>query len=406
MGDNKRDLTRIEDLEKFLHELQNDETDSSENFESFDDSSLNESLPTDEYQQEDEEPKTRIFQFDKTGVGTSSFPEADFPDSDQEREDKTSVAFKLPDFPESDADSYTPVEDSYLPAEETSYPRSSAFDDDLLFNDEPTNSFDSSMLEEKLPDAPPPSSSLKPLTENYQAPENFEEVKKFAESSNFSGMQAEGNPSFSLLIKNVKYIEDVNDIVTLLRELKLLNDNEENTRNRLTRGNLLIPRISEFAAIYLAHRLRRFDIDIQVGLSDELHPPKHKENPEIGLSSRSSLYQNQNHYFHFDDPKLQISQIIVSASPSIEGYQVIRYVGVATEHKIIAGSVVENEASDEIPAHYKELAQKLKVHALKASSNAVVGLNYQLTPLPSEYGKSEHKYRLSCTGNLVWVNKL
>jgi uncharacterized protein YbjQ (UPF0145 family) len=240
----------------------------------------------------------------------------------------------------------------------------------------------------------------------YKSPENFEDLKKFAESTSITGMGAEGNPSFSVLLKNIRYIEDVNDILALMKELGLLSDPEEQIRQRLMRGHLLVPRISEYAAIFLAHKLRRFDIDIQVGLSDEIHPPKHQETPETGLVSKYTLYQNQTHHFHFDDPKLEISQIIVAATPNLEGHQVIRYLGVASEHKMLDGHIVEDEDSAEIPRYYSELALKLKAHALKANANAVIGLNYQLTPLPSEYGMAGSKYRLSCTGNLVWVNKL
>lgn len=240
----------------------------------------------------------------------------------------------------------------------------------------------------------------------YKQPETFEEIKRFAEESSFSGMGAEGNPSFSVLVRNVKFIEDVSDIIILLKELQLLSDTEEETRKRLTRGHLLVPRISEFAAILLTHKLRRFAIDIQMGLSDEIHPPKHHEAPEAGLSSKHSLHQNQNHNFHFDHPKLEISQVIISATPTLQGYQVIRYLGVASEHRTVPSDLVEDESSEEVPRYYQELAQKLRAHAVKAHSNAIVGLNYQLTPIPSEYGGAGHKYRLSCTGNLVWVNKL
>jgi hypothetical protein len=259
-------------------------------------------------------------------------------------------------------------------------------------------SFDSSLGEN--------SASLYAPETVYKQAETFEEIKRFAEESSFSGMGAEGNPSFTVLLRQVKFVEDMNDILILLKELQLMSDTEEETRKRLTRGHLLIPRISEFAAILLTHKLRRFDIDIQMGLSDEIHPPKHHEAPEAGLSSKHSLHQNQSHNFHFDHPKLEISQIIISATPTLQGYQVIRYLGVASEHRTVLGDLVEDESNEEVPRYYQELAQKLRAHAVKAHSNAIVGLNYQLTPIPSEYGGSGHKYRLSCTGNLVWVNKL
>jgi hypothetical protein len=384
MSDNKRDLTRIEDLEALIHQLQEEEEQQQE-IES--DTAF---PPTPEFpaaeesdifgsEYSDNEPAAEAAEF------SSTF----------EDQDKTTVGYKLPELQQA-INEPDPVYQTPESEPDDSHFESTDF----------TATFAEAVKEVPLTPIPAPLTSLGPVSDNYQAPEDFEDVKKFAENSVFSAMRAEGNPSFSLLIKDVRYIEDVNDIIILLRELELLGDSEENTKARLMRGNLLVPRISEYAAIFLAHRLRRFDVDIQVGLTDEIHPPKHQSSSDTGMVSKASLYQNQNHYFHFDDPKLELAQIIVAASSSIEGYQVIRYVGVATEHKLIEGRIVEDETSDEIPVHYQELAYKLKAHALKANSNAVLGLNYQLTPLPSEYGMQGHKYRLTCTGNLVWVNKL
>jgi hypothetical protein len=245
-----------------------------------------------------------------------------------------------------------------------------------------------------------------PATESVESFETFSELTHFTENSNFSGMATEGNPSFSVLIKDVHYVEDVGDILILLKELELLADSEDKVRARLMRGVLLIPRISEFAAILLAHKLRRFDVDIHLGPSDEIHPPKHKEPPETGVVSKHNLYQNQGHHFQFDEDKVDIKNIIISATPSLDGHQVMRYLGIASEHKIIDGNLIEDENSSEVISLYQELAHKLKAHAVKVNSNAVVGLNYQLTPIPSEYGISANRYRLTCTGNLVWVNKL
>src|SRR5690606_34258422 len=177
----------------------------------------------------------------------------------------------------------------------------------------------------------------------FKEPENFEDLKKFAENTSFTGMATEGNPSFSVLIKEIKYQEDAQDILILLKELGLAMDSDEVLMKRLTRGEFLVPRISEFAATLLAHKLRRFDIDILVGLSDQIQPPKHTEEPEIGLVSKHSLYQNQSHHFQFGDYNLDISHIIISATPTLDGYQVIKYIGVASEHKILEGYLVEDE---------------------------------------------------------------
>ncbi len=388
----KKDLTRIEDLSEYLHELQDEEAEDSAPAFGLDDLTGTHSTPLEEetaFPSLDEDPAPDFTTPDEDDPfaknddiettedfkpGTSSFESSDF----------ESPTFDEPAFDEPDFD----------------VPKS-----------ERTSSLVTNMVDETFnldsPSRPEVHTPFKQeITSSYKNPETFEDVKKFAESTSFTGMAVEGNPSFSVLIKNVRYIEDVNDIITLMKELKLLNDSEDQVRSRLSRGTFLVPRISEFAAIYLAHKLRRFDIDIQIGLSDDIHPPKHGEKPETGLVSKFNLYQNQSHHFHFDDPKLELSQIVISATSTLEGHQIIRYLGVASEHKMLDGREVEDETSTEIPMHYSELATRLKAHALKASANAVVGLNYQLTPIPSEYGLSSRKYRLTCTGNMVWVNKL
>lgn len=423
MSGDKRDLTRIEDLGEFIHQLEEGDEgfvnelpelpqeDSSsdeiafgseEESTSFD-SPPEETPPEDTHPEETPAEETTEFGSSETDFGGST----DFSTSSEETSFESTESFSST---EESTDSFA-GEDAFGghdSTEEAPQETESSFDESTFDEPEPL-SFEPESAAIASPEPEPVKTLLETPTreqETYKAPENFSDIKKFSESSSFTGMGAEGNPSFSVMIKSVRYVEDVNDIMLLMKELGLTNDSEEQMRSRLMRGTLLVPRISEFAAVLLAHKLRRFDIDILVGLSDEIHPPKHGEAPETGIVSKHNLYQNQIHHFHFDDSKLEISQIIVAATPTLEGYQVVRYLGVASEHKMLDGHLVEDETSTDVPRYYQELAQKLKAHALKAHSNAVVGLNYQLTPLPSEYGMSGAKYRLTCTGNLVWVNKL
>jgi hypothetical protein len=401
LSNDKKDLTRIEDLGEFLHELNAEEEPLTDFSAELPD------LPVSDHDADPFATTPEETPEEETIFGSSDFGTSDFESSTEE----TFVSNEEPTFGSSEFESLT--EETFAgKTEETTFGSNDDFGSDFPSDPvEPTktettfnNSWDADIpLTEKEEVKPEP---VYTPSKDFKTPETFEDLKKFSESSSFTGMATEGNPSYSVLVKNVRFIEDINDIIILLKELNLLSDPEEQVKGRLMRGMLLIPRVSEYAAIFLAHKLRRFDIDIQVGLSDEIHPPKHQEAPETGIVSKFNLFQNQTHHFHFDDPKLEISQIIVAATQSLEGYQVLRYMGVASEHKMLDSNIVEDEGSDEVPRHYQELAQKLKAHALKAHSNAVVGLNYQLSPIPSEFGMGGHKYRLTCTGNLVWVNKL
>lgn len=448
MSDSKKDLTRIEDLGEYLHQL-DDEKDYLPELphESEPPSFMEETLISEDSFATEAEEETPSFESDLSEFSTedSNFESSSFEQgendftTDQDSSFESSDSFDFSSESTFDSPSEFSNETNFSSDEFNTDNDNEAFtlsesdssdeevpNEDNLFSEE-----ESSHIEEITETIEPPSETSIQLTElppldddtptiiektplpspvsatsSYQAPENFSDLKKFAENSNFSGMASEGNPSFSVLLKEIKYLEDAQDILVLLKELGLVMDSDEVLINRLSRGEFLIPRISEFAATILAHKIRRFDIDILVGLSDEIHPSKHAQDPEIGLVSKLSLHQNQAHHFQFDESNLDISQIIVSATSTLDGYQVIKYVGVASEHKMLEGHLVEDENSLEISTHYHELAQKLKAHALKSNANAVVGLNYQLTPLPSNYGTSSTRYRLTCTGNLVWINRV
>lgn len=469
MSDSKKDLTRIEDLGEYLHQLDDDEDylpdlpDESEPPQFMEETLIN-SDEEDPFTSNDQE-ESSSFESEISDFGSDnefsdeSFQnddQSDFPSGDsfgQDTDFSESSEFdnqssfdsndEFSSFDNFDSSSNFSSEDDFSASNEDESLETTSFDsipsededaastlevsDHHIDGDQTTliaeelvseeieslqkDPFDFPPLADETPSSPEElvektTITPSPQTTSFKAPESFDDLKKFAENTSFTGMASEGNPSFSVLLKEIKYQEDAQDILILLKELGLAMDDDEVLIKRLNRGDFLVPRISEFAATLLAHKLRRFDIDILVGPSDQIQPPKHGEEPEVGLVSKQSLFQNQSHHFQFGEFNLDISQIIVSATPTLDGYQVIKYIGVASEHKMLEGHLVEDENSLEISTHYNELAQRLKAHALKSQANAVVGLNYQLTPLPSHFGSSNTRYRLTCTGNLVWINKI
>lgn len=395
MSDNKKDLTRIEDLGEFLHEM---------------DESSEESLNEQENLAPPELPATEesTLNLDNTSDFSSGELSSDFEHNSEEafpsNEDNNSFTLQEDNsFTDNNFEQENTIslegennEQQNSPSSfEESHEQENNFLEEIAQPQEPISSFKEEEKEEEIKEI-----------EITRVPENFEEIKTFSENTSLTGQGVEANPSFSLLVKEIKYLEDIEDILTLLREFKLITDSEEQTRARLTRGSLLIPRISEYAAIYLAHKLRRFNVEIELGPSDEIHPPKHQEKPEIGLVSKFNIFQNKTHNFEFNDKEIELNQIIVSSTTNLDHYQILKYIGIASEHAILEKDSIQDEDSSDLQFHYKDLAQKLKVHAQINQANAVVGINYQITPIPTELGSENHKYRLSCTGNLVWVNKL
>jgi len=282
----------------------------------------------------------------------------------------------------------------------------------------------------------PEKSTLATSSEDV-TPETFNDIKEFSQSIHYGEVKFGGNPPFSIIIKNVRYQEDANDIMIILREHGLVNDQtEEDYTRSISHGSLLVSQLSEYAAIYLSHRLRRFDIEILMGLSDELHPPKNASERGRGLVNKNILYQNRKDYIRINDSQVPIENIILSTTSLLESYTINKYLGLANEHSLLdLDDLTEGEEESEfsqefmeqiedtisqideehsplvknvsLPEVYINLANKLKEQALKLKGNAVIGINYQLTPLVENYGiRTKTRYRVTCTGNVVWAMKI
>ncbi|MFW5887561.1 MAG: hypothetical protein ACOCUH_02065, partial [Bacteriovoracia bacterium] len=275
-------------------------------------------------------------------------------------------------------------------------------------------------------------------TKTPSAPENFNDIRNFAESIAYGTVASGGNPPFSIKITNVVYQEDAEDIMNLMREHGLLKpDNEEHIQRSLSMGSLLISQVGEYSAIYLAHRLRKLNVELAMGLADEIHPTKAYSSNNKGLVTKNSIHQNQRNSLELKKEEVALDDIILATSSTLENYTITNYLGLATEHTTLPVDELSSEAysdrktednkdsqneinqiKEEIDASLKQLgedhefpqitlneiysglAEKLKVQSLQLGGNAIIGINYQLTPLTGQ------NYKITCTGNIVWAEKL
>ncbi|MBL7665675.1 MAG: hypothetical protein JNM93_11130 [Bacteriovoracaceae bacterium] len=396
MGD-KKDLTRIEDLAELLHDL-------------------NESDPV--------LPDT-----------PDTPPENPFP---EEVENEVEVEEEL-DSENEIAVAETPVEETTfeLPTFETSNDEMTSTNvlpdsaPEFLENNNEIADFGHAEPEPEPEMAPEPIAApmmeeeVEPVAPPTPTPQIFSDVKDFAENMSFGDMSAEGNPPFSIILKNIRFEEDAEKIIDVLKEYKIIKEeNEAEIQKTINRGVLLIPRMSEFAAIYLSHRLRNLSCDLYMGLSEELHPPKNYDDKESrGLVTKRTLYQNYHHHLQFELDDISLSDIRVSTLSQLEGFDIREHLGIVTEHTTINSELLEKvpelnyevlmeteeknidhkllfadnatEESLTLNDVYRNLTEKLKPHAVHMKGNAIVGINYQVSPLPPD------RYKVTCTGNVV-----
>jgi uncharacterized protein YbjQ (UPF0145 family) len=251
--------------------------------------------------------------------------------------------------------------------------------------------------------------------EEQRKQEIFEDVRKFNESLTYGKVTGAANPPFSIIVKDIRYKEDAEDILLILKDAGIVTDtNEEQYKKSMQNGSALISQISEYSAVYLTHKLRRFDVNLLMGLSEEVHPPKSYRDPKVGLVGKEQLMQNRREMLDLSESKIDMSSILLTTTPTVQDHQIMKYLGVATEYAVVSENQIKaSKASEEELALdapnmneiYKELANRLRPQALKLGGNAVVGMTYQLVPLVPEDPEDERGlYKVTCTGSVVVVS--
>jgi hypothetical protein len=496
MSEDKKDLTKITDLSEFIHqddpdidaqltsgvpeeeEEDNSPSDSStEDMASLDDLDDDESVGFEEAsfdlsdnESDDDSDSSTDFENDSENT---------FDDLNSEEETEMSFdseeSFSSETFTEVEDEDNSEFDEHELADETASFTSDTdnAFEEDDDFNeeneessfetndsfDEPSESSEELSFDENLDDEANVQDISEPEEDSFKTPqineseqesvpnretmappvpkENFEEVKQFAKNISYGIVAAGGNPPYSLIIKNIKFKEDAEDILIIFREHGLINQgNEDTMKQGLDNGSVLISQISEYSAIFLAHKMRRFDVELLVGLSEELHPSKTYDKTNVGLVTKKTLRKNRKDTLDLSDRPVSLESILMATTPALESYVVKKYISIATEHRVINESEltvlqhtkdnsdsVERQSErqefnyfdkneDELLADislgldevYQELAASLKSQCLKNGGNAVVGINFQLTPLVMRSDdQSNVKYKITATGNIVWV---
>lgn len=141
---------------------------------------------------------------------------------------------------------------------------------------------------------PEPEAEAEPFI-SPSIPEKLEEITTFQQYYQEEDSETLGpaDPPYSAIITHISP-DDHDLILSQLRECEILNANNENDfLESLTRGSLLVSRISEFQAIQLIARLKRLDLHIKAGLHEETRPSKEVDDYLKGLPTKKSITQNK-----------------------------------------------------------------------------------------------------------------
>lgn len=238
-------------------------------------------------------------------------------------------------------------------------------------------------------------------------------VKKFGEKLAIGKPRIEGAPAFSVLVSNnsghfdektIKAIEDAitsEDFGVRLEEISV----------QLSAGKLLVPQISEFAAITLAQKLRDVVDNIELDLATEIYK---SSVTELTGPDDSILVDTEEYESHREEvadigaaPRSENDLFSTNLSELSE-YQVTRVLSVVISSNIILAEVAENPAGREFEIATENLTRELISRAFKLGAHGILGVNFTLKSIDAHRdaaGKIRRAYRLLGTGTAVRVRK-
>ena len=239
--------------------------------------------------------------------------------------------------------------------------------------------------------------------------ESFNDVTNFAQNLNNSTNKSGGPPSYSLLLKGILSNKHHEDILNILNEYNIIQD-QNLTQTSLNLGHLLIPQISEFAAIFLASKLKKYTRNIKLGLSEEIHQSSSYTHDNKGYVSPHSLLQNKDFKYQKTEVISNSNNILTSTNSSISNKLITKYLGVISESQTcnvedLSKSPNKNKVdrfntTTSLPLEiFDHLLSLLKLKAYKKNANCILSLNYSFHPMES----TNEIYQIICTGNAVII---
>ncbi|MBP5295813.1 MAG: hypothetical protein J6Y94_00575, partial [Bacteriovoracaceae bacterium] len=258
--------------------------------------------------------------------------------------------------------------------------------------------------------------NLPPL--HHNAADKSSTMQDFAQAV-FPANASSAAPAYSLKLEDIDP-DQHEAIMAIIREAKIYAPADEKLlAQSLANGKLLITQISEYMAVTLAHQLRRLAGKLVWGLAQDIHPSSSYSPEENRGAVRNSL-PGQNTAQSYDVARggRDLSSIILTTAPQVDGHTIARYLDLITEQAFLRPTQLGPQASDllktpedqalniseEIASWdiYHSLCARLRQKALAAQADAIVNLNFTLQPVFLESGERGHHLRV--TGNLVTFN--
>lgn len=239
-------------------------------------------------------------------------------------------------------------------------------------------------------------------------------LKKFGEKLAIGRPRVDASPPFSLMAisptdqfdeKTIKAIEDAitsEDFGIRVDDIAI----------QLSAGKLLIPQISEFAAVTLAQKLRDVLETIDVDLATEIFKGSSSELSTVDDSFLMDTEEFEPHREEVHDILAEprsADDLFSTNMPEVSEFQVTRILSVVMASILISPEAAEDPSSKAFEKATEELTRDLIAKAYLLGAHGILGINFTLKSIEpnaqSENDRPARLYRLLGSGTAVRVRK-
>lgn len=244
----------------------------------------------------------------------------------------------------------------------------------------------------ELPDLPELKEPLRPAIKSSVLPqEAMERVKEYSEQMSPSASAVPASFPFSLLITGQLAPEEKERLTDLLAR-ENMGFRELDLEPQFEAGKILIPRISEYAAILLVSRLRSTRAKLRLGPSDSIYASS--DTQDSPLEDRASL-DHQVEAYTLESPHLA-EDLPITTESALPGGLRHAIVDIVTASAALKTLVVQAESSSEYQSLLEALQREIKYKAYRKGATAIVSFSVSLTQLHMPM-----HYRMMVTGSAV-----
>ncbi|MEW6056092.1 MAG: hypothetical protein AB1540_05710 [Bdellovibrionota bacterium] len=264
-------------------------------------------------------------------------------------------------------------------------------------------------------DAPPANleQAVRPTSTPSLFKNDLSEVKKFGDKLAIGAPGVEASPAFSLKVISPtgRFSEAAIKTIEAALEEEDLGVRFDDVKVQLSIGRLFVPRISEYAAILIANKLRDCVENIELDLAPEIFESSADEpSADLGTSLLDSAHLNQHReeVHELENAPQSEADVFSTNLHEVEGFQITRILSLVTASRIVAAEVVEKQNSPELEKATELVTKELISNAFKLAANGVIGVDVSLRPIESfrdESGKIRRGYRLFGSGTAIRARK-